>query len=1091
MEPTRLFTRTPYTLRVRMQDGTLKTFPILKSVVSVGRDPENDLVIDDPSISRQHAFLRVDIAGVWIEDRHSSNGTFIGGQRLNPEVPMRIPSGKGIRFGTVEANIPGLPITPGWTYKLRQGGIPLILVILGTGLVAFLGIMILAFSMFYLGSRTHQVTKAGSTQTAAVAAQIQATQSQATQEALNTAEPFKKLLAAPQCDQPGMMMLKPGQIYVPGSPGVPGRVITSTAFLDLPFPYDGGNVNFGGTYQQFLIANQRNNGKGGRINSFFDHFLPVYPCSKDPNIPSGQEPCEPPIGQYLLRFDGILTQDSYSGHPGYDYSTFEYRKATTPVFAAADGKILYAGKHSASGALFVEISHTVPGVGDFMTLYWHLNLDQFYQAMLGQEGKPIKAGTRIGTMGNTGFSTGHHLHFEVRFDANKDGKFSMSEVIDPYGYIPSPLYPTDPWYDHSFVRSSYLWIYPLGISALVPANGGGEIPMPGNVGGSSSSGSAASSSDVICVLPDSLPPGTTVDWSYDSSPAPTDPNMVSPGGGGVLSVIDPNGLSIPQFASPLRVSIPFLTEWLSEFQENSLGIYHQQYGSETWQPLQTRFNSATQLAYALTNRPGRFAIFGKPKFDMISPKTQILVSGPKAADGTLDDVVTVTLKSSDPSGIAEQLYSLDDGTTWKKYTGPFQVSPNGIPSPLPVVMDSDFHGGMPGTLLVLASATDSAGNVEDPPTYLEFSIDPSKNPLKAQVEEKMPQVEATQVASSQSVSQTAAMGPDNFPAGTNPITGQPCKQPETISWAPAGVSVTNFPVSARPQAGLSFAPWVSEIFIGEGMTRFLALFYCDFPIASANVSADKNVIGPIRSGRLPYESIRKLFSGFLVMASADPTVGASLGKSVRVYGSDANDINSALIKVDNLKAIAEQASQGKPPPNLTGNRFDPQPPPGGKDANNLWIFYSFLNQVLWNYNPAQGVYLRSQDNADGSGVFTPSTDRLNGQPLAFDNVIVLYADHSVLNSQGTMIDIDLLFTKNVAYLFRDGKMYPVYWNTTSGDYEKTSGRMRPFRFTDQNGNPFPLKPGNTWVEIVDLSTTTQEIQPGDWKVRFYAPETPK
>lgn len=116
---------------------------------------------------------------------------------------------------------------------------------------------------------------------------------------------------------------------------------------------------------------------------------------------------------------------------------------------------------------------------------------------------------------------------------------------------------------------------------------------------------------------------------------------------------------------------------------------------------------------------------------------------------------------------------------------------------------------------------------------------------------------------------------------------------------------------------------------------------------------------------------------------------------------------------------------------------------------------------------------------------------MNGQPLAFDNVIVLYADHSVLNSQGTMIDIDLLFTKNVAYLFRDGKMYPVYWNTTSGDYEKTSGRMRPFRFTDQNGNPFPLKPGNTWVEIVDLSTTTQEIQPGDWKVRFYAPETPK
>jgi hypothetical protein len=281
------------------------------------------------------------------------------------------------------------------------------------------------------------------------------------------------------------------------------------------------------------------------------------------------------------------------------------------------------------------------------------------------------------------------------------------------------------------------------------------------------------------------------------------------------------------------------------------------------------------------------------------------------------------------------------------------------------------------------------------------------------------------------------------------------------------------------------------MFIGEGMTRFLALFYCDFPTASSNVSAQNSVIGPIRSGRLPYESIRKLFSGFLVMASADPSVGAKLGESVRIYGSDENDINSALIKVDNLKEIAMQGSQGKPPANLTGNRFDPQPPEGGKAANNLWIFYNYLNQVLWNYDPVQGVYLRSQDNADGSGVFTPSTDRLNGQRLASANVIVLYAEHSVLNRQGTMIDINLLFTRNIAYLFRDGKVYPIYWNTTSGEYEQTTGRMRPFRFTDQAGDPFPLKPGNTWVEIVDLSTTTQEIQPGDWKVRFYAPEPVK
>jgi len=35
------------------------------------------------------------------------------------------------------------------------------------------------------------------------------------------------------------------------------------------------------------------------------------------------------------------------------------------------------------------------------------------------------------------------------------------------------------------------------------------------------------------------------------------------------------------------------------------------------------------------------------------------------------------------------------------------------------------------------------------------------------------------------------------------------------------VSISHFPVEARPQAGLSFAPYVFEIYITEGATRFL------------------------------------------------------------------------------------------------------------------------------------------------------------------------------------------------------------------------------------------------------------------------------
>ena len=149
--------------------------------------------------------------------------------------------------------------------------------------------------------------------------------------------------------------------------------------------------------------------------------------------------------------------------------------------------------------------------------------------------------------------------------------------------------------------------------------------------------------------------------------------------------------------------------------------------------------------------------------------------------------------------------------------------------------------------------------------------------------------------------------------------------------------------------------------------------------------------------------------------------------------------------------------------------------------------YGKGEKVDWRYDDSLGSYLRFQDEANGSGTFVPSTDRLNNEQLAFENIILLFAKHKSLNTEGTLIDVELLYTGNVAYLFRDGKVFPIYWNTMNGEYEKSSGLLRPIRFTDRSGEPISLKPGQTWVEMVDLTTTFQEIDPGEWKARFYAP----
>jgi hypothetical protein len=340
--------------------------------------------------------------------------------------------------------------------------------------------------------------------------------------------------------------------------------------------------------------------------------------------------------------------------------------------------------------------------------------------------------------------------------------------------------------------------------------------------------------------------------------------------------------------------------------------------------------------------------------------------------------------------------------------------------------------------------------------------------------------------------QTNTVGPDQFPAGVNPLTGLPVDDPALLSLPPAMVSVANFPVSARPQAGLSYAPYVFELFIGEGMTRFLALFYGDFPHApatstgQAGLPSDQAAIGPVRSGRLAYQDLRGLYSGFLVMASASSEVRTQLPSTTNIFGSDNDDINSALIDVTRLQAIAQANANGKQR-NLTGNLYSSQAPAGGADANKLWVFYSFLNQALWTYDPASQAYLRQQDKADGSGEFYPSTDRLTGEQLAFENVIVLFVKHKILNSARTLIDLELNYTRDKAYLFRDGKAYPIFWTTANGDYEKKTGQFRPLRFVDREGKPFPLSPGQTWIEMVDVTATLAEKEPGYWKVRFYAP----
>ncbi|NTW12809.1 MAG: hypothetical protein HGA30_05820, partial [Anaerolineales bacterium] len=89
---------------------------------------------------------------------------------------------------------------------------------------------------------------------------------------------------------------------------------------------------------------------------------------------------------------------------------------------------------------------------------------------------------------------------------------------------------------------------------------------------------------------------------------------------------------------------------------------------------------------------------------------------------------------------------------------------------------------------------------------------------------------------SQAEPTTQSITPTAFPEAFNPLTGLKVADPSLLELPAVLVSISTFPVTARPQAGPSFAPYVFEIYITEGTTRYLTTFYGEFPAPEVAVT---------------------------------------------------------------------------------------------------------------------------------------------------------------------------------------------------------------------------------------------------------------
>jgi phage tail-like protein len=86
-------------IRVRRQGIEDREFQPSTPTVSIGRNPENDLVLNDPQVSRKHAVLQIEADRATLIDLGSAMGTYIDNQRLQPNQPRPVPVGALIRIG--------------------------------------------------------------------------------------------------------------------------------------------------------------------------------------------------------------------------------------------------------------------------------------------------------------------------------------------------------------------------------------------------------------------------------------------------------------------------------------------------------------------------------------------------------------------------------------------------------------------------------------------------------------------------------------------------------------------------------------------------------------------------------------------------------------------------------------------------------------------------------------------------------------------------------------------------------------------------------------------------------------------------------
>ncbi|MCC7117815.1 MAG: DUF3048 domain-containing protein [Anaerolineales bacterium] len=324
----------------------------------------------------------------------------------------------------------------------------------------------------------------------------------------------------------------------------------------------------------------------------------------------------------------------------------------------------------------------------------------------------------------------------------------------------------------------------------------------------------------------------------------------------------------------------------------------------------------------------------------------------------------------------------------------------------------------------------------------------------------------------------------------NPLTGLPVADPSLLQRRPLAIKVGNSPDYVRPQSGLTLADVVYEYYIEWGDSRFIAVFY----------GHDSPHVGPVRSGRYFDEHIAHMYDAFLIFKFADPRELKYLKASdisdfliTPGYGAcppfvpgveDRDDYNNYFFDTRQWAQCAAQKGIDNSPQSLNGGFFSDEVPDNTLIVKRIYTYFSIYNYNYWQYDASFRKYFRYQEANDMVNgkpeAYAPLTDAETRLPVTADNVVVLFVPYTFANqfeAEDEVYHVDLLDYGN-AYVFRDGVAIPAHWNRVDEN--------QPLLLTSLLGTPIYLKPGNTFYEVIGV--TSSYTQNGtDWLFQFATP----